>query len=96
MAEGVIGTKANVTADSTQSVTLLAENAARKKWSVFNDSTAILYLDETGGTASSTSHTVQVPAGYYYEPPGGEYVSITKITGRWSATNGSARVAEYV
>lgn len=87
------GTKSNVASDSTQSVTILAANSSRKRWSVYNDSTAILYLDTTGGTASSTSYVVQVPAGGYFEGP--LPVNTGLITGRWAATNGNARVGEF-
>lgn len=86
------GTKSNVSA-SASSVTILAANTSRKRWSVFNDSSAILYLDTTGGTASTTSYTVQIPANGYFEGP--QPVNTGLITGIWSSATGTARVVEF-
>lgn len=59
---------------------------------VFNDSTATLYL-KFGTAATTTSYTVQIGAGSYYEFPqpcyGGE------ADGVWSAVNGAARVTSW-
>lgn len=84
-------TKANVSG-SASSVTILAANVGRTGAAVFNDSSAILYLDLTGGTASATSYTVQVGAGAYYEVP---FHHSGLITGIWSSATGSARVTEF-
>lgn len=85
------GTKANVSG-SASSVTVLAANVARLGASIWNDSSASLYLDLTGGTASATSATVQVPAAGYYEVPFG-YTGL--ITGIWGSATGAARVTEW-
>ena len=85
------GTKANV-AGSASSVTILAANALRTGASVYNDSTAILYLDVTGGTASATSFTIKLQADEYYEVPFGYH---GLITGIWASATGSARVTEW-
>lgn len=77
-------------ASSASSVTILAANTSRLGASVYNDSTALLYV-KLGTTASSTSHTVQVTAGAYYEVPF-NYTGI--ITGIWASATGSARVTE--
>lgn len=79
-------------ASSATSVTLLASNSARKGATVFNDSTAILYL-KFGATASATSYTVQIAAGGYYEFPGPTVYSGI-VDGIWSAANGNARLTE--
>lgn len=86
------GTKSNV-AGSASSVTILAANTSRRKWQVFNDSTAILYLDITGGTASTTSYTSQVPPNGLYE--GTLPVNTGLITGIWASATGNARVTEF-
>lgn len=86
------GTKSNV-AGSASSVTILAANTSRKRWSVFNDSAAVLYLDTTGGTASATSYTVQIPANGYFEGPAP--VNTGLITGIWASATGNARVVEF-
>jgi len=84
-------TLANVSG-SASSVTLQAANTARKAWSVWNDSTAILYL-KFGSTASATSATVKMVADAYYELPDDPvYTGI--ITGIWVSATGSARVTE--
>lgn len=85
-------TKSNV-ASSTSSVTILASNSSRKGASIYNDSTQTLYLDETGGTASSNSYTTQVPPQQLYELPGPTIYN-GAITGIWASANGNARVKE--
>lgn len=78
------------TAASATSVTLLASNANRLGATIFNDSSAILYL-KLGATASSTSYAVQMSAGSYYEAPF-RYSGV--IDGIWASATGSARVTE--
>lgn len=87
------GTKANV-ASSASSVTILAANTARKGAIIYNDSTQVLYLDLTGGTASNSSYSVQVPSQGYFEVPGPS-IYTGAITGIWAAANGNARVTEF-
>lgn len=73
------------------STQLLAANANRRAATIQNDSaSAILYV-KFGAAASTTSYTVQIPAGGYYEAPGG-YTGI--IHGIWSAAVGNARITE--
>lgn len=79
----------SVTASVT-TVTLKALNASRRGLSVYNNSTADLYL-KLGATASTTSFTVKVLAGGYYEVPF-NYTGV--VDGIWSAANGSALVTE--
>lgn len=83
-------TKANV-AGAAASTTILAANALRTGATVWNDSTAILYIDLTGGTASATSCSVKLIADAYYEVPYGYH---GLITGIWASATGSARVTE--
>ncbi len=79
-------------AGSASSVTILASNSARLGFSVYNDSSAILYLKANSGAASSSSYTSQVPAGGYFEDP---YGYTGEITGIWASATGNARVTEY-
>lgn len=61
---------------------------------VFNDSTAPLYL-KFGTAASTTSFTVKVSAGEFYEfPIYPLYAGV--VHGAWSAANGAARCTEVV
>ncbi len=87
------GTKSNV-AGSASSVTILASNTSRKGAIIYNDSTAVLYLDLSGGTAASTSYSVQLPANAYFELPGPNVYN-GAITGIWSSATGNARVTEW-
>lgn len=87
------GTKANV-ASSGSSVTILAANTKRKGAVFYNDSTQILYLDLSGGTASNSSYSVQVPSQGYFELPG-PTIYTGLITGIWASANGNARVTEF-
>lgn len=82
-------TPSNV-ASSATNVTILVANSARLGATVWNNSTAILYL-KLGATASLTSCTVEMVSDAYYEVPFG-YTGI--IDGIWSAANGAARVTE--
>lgn len=81
---------------SASSVTLLAANSARKSASFYNmETTADLYLDETGGTATTAlgGSTVCLKrdsgnGGGYYELPVGANGGVTQgtITGIWTTT----------
>ena len=87
-----VSTLSNV-ASSASNVTLLAANTKRSMATFFNDSTQICYL-KFGATATSSSYTVQLAAGAYYELPAcdgrGVYQGI--IDGIWAGANGNMRV----
>jgi hypothetical protein len=59
---------------------------------VYNDSSAILYL-KFGATASTTSYTVQIAAGGYFEFPQPAYGGL--VDGIWASANGAARVTSW-
>jgi hypothetical protein len=84
-------TTANV-ASSATNVTVLAANGGANGRAVYNDSTAVLYL-KFGTTASTTSYTVQLAAGAYYEFPQPLYAG--QVDGIWAAANGFARTTEW-
>jgi hypothetical protein len=84
---------ANV-AGSATSVTLLASAAARMGATFANDSTATLYL-KLGATASTTSYTVLIPPGGYYELPGYGGIYSGVIDGIWSSAAGNCRVTSW-
>lgn len=80
---------------ATTSTTILAANANRKGASIWNASTATLYLDLDSGesaTASTTDFTVALEADDYYELP---YGYLGAVLGIWSDANGSALVREF-
>ncbi len=79
-------------AASASSVILLAANANRRAFAVFNDSTATLYL-KFGATASTSSYTVQIDASGYYES--GPVVYSGRLDAIWSSATGAARVTEW-
>lgn len=89
------GASANV-GDSGSVATLIAANAARKGATIYNDSSALLYV-KLGSAASTTSFSVLLAGngggiGGFYEIPFG-YTGI--ITGIWASdAGGSARVTE--
>lgn len=85
------GTTTSVASSATP-VTILAANAGRFGASVYNESTAILYLLLGAGTASATVYTVQLTSGQFYEVPYG-FTGI--LTGLWATANGNARVTEF-
>ena len=77
-------------AASTSNVTLLGDQPVRSGASIYNDSTANLYL-KLGATASTSSFTTIVRPNQLYEVPFG-YTGI--IDGLWSAATGNARIME--
>lgn len=79
-------------ASSAASVTLLAA-APRTMATVWNDSTAILYL-KFGATAIATSATVPIAAQGYYEFP--SPIDQGRVDGIWASANGFARITEWV
>lgn len=91
-----VGALATV-ASSASSVTILAANAGRRGATIYNESTAILYLGFTSSAVSTSSYTVQIPPNVgtntvaYYEVPFG-YTG--QINGIWASANGNARVTE--
>lgn len=77
-------------ASSATSTTIAAANANRKGGTVWNNSTAKLYL-ELGATASLAAFTAILEPGGYYEIPF-NYTGV--ISGIWTAVNGNAQVRE--
>lgn len=77
-------------AGSASSVTLLASNTSRQGATIFNDSTATLYV-KLGATASTTSFTVKMATDDYFEVPF-SYTGV--IDGIWSSATGNARITE--
>jgi len=80
-------------ASSASNVTLFsAATGAVGGRTVFNDSTAVLYV-KFGATASATSYTVQVPAGGFFEFPAPVYGG--RVDGIWASANGNARLTSW-
>lgn len=84
-------TLANV-ASSATNVTLFAASSNALGRTIYNDSTAVLYV-KFGVTASATSYTVQIAAGGYYEFPQPAYAG--QVDGIWASANGNARVTSW-
>lgn len=84
-------TLANVSSSATN-VTVFAAAGNTNARTVYNDSTAVLYL-KFGATASTTSYTVQIAAGGYYEFPQPVYAG--QVDGIWASANGAARVTSW-
>jgi hypothetical protein len=74
---------------------LMAANAARKGWSFQNKSSADMYFNDLGGTASATANNATyLPAGAYYESePGG--ASVQAISIFCATTNASFAAKEW-
>lgn len=84
-------TTANVASAATN-VTLFSAAGRVSGRAVFNDSSAVLYL-KYGATASTSSYTVQIAAGGYYEFPQNVYSG--QVDGIWASANGNARVTSW-
>ena len=85
------GPQAPVTANVASSATSVnlfaaATSPGTNGRTVFNDSTAVLYL-KFGATASSSSYTAQIAAGGYYEFPRPVYTG--QVDGIWASANGT-------
>jgi hypothetical protein len=78
-------------ASSATNVTLLTSNANRIQATFYNDSTKVLYL-KFGATATTSSFTVQMTSGSFFELPFPCYTGI--IDGIWSSANGNCRITE--
>jgi hypothetical protein len=82
-----------VIADSATDVQILAANTNRRGATIYNDSSATLYLGIGTGAVTLTDYTVRVPQNSYYEVPA--YYS-GQIRGIWASdpNDGAARVTE--
>lgn len=77
-------------ADNVASTQLLASNASRRAFRVYNDSTSVVYI-KYGTTASSTDFTVMLDSKGYLE----ENFYSGKVDAIWaSAPGGAARITE--
>jgi hypothetical protein len=79
--------------DSNSSTTILASNVNRIAATVYNDSSALLYLLYGSGTASSTNYTLRIYPNGYHEVHGN---FTGQLTGIWATdpNDGAARVTE--
>jgi len=80
-------------ASSASSGTIFAATGKASARTVFNDSTAVLYLAFTSSAASTSNYTVQIAAGGYYEFPQPVYSGA--VTGIWASANGNARLTSW-
>ena len=88
------GITTSVPSANTDTVILAASvNGQRKGFTVFNDSTQILYLLLANAVSSSSNYTVQMVAGSYYESP---FAYSGVVKGIWASANGNAWVEEFV
>ena len=80
-------------ADTATSAQLLASNGNRYGATIFNDSSATLYV-KLGTTASATDYTVKVVQNSYYEVP---FRYTGRIDGIWASDpgDGAARITEF-
>lgn len=70
---------------------ILAADRERVGFSLYNESTATLYLLLDDGVASSVNYSVQVPPGGYFETP---FNYAGAVKGIWTAAVGAAQVTE--
>jgi hypothetical protein len=87
---GTTGANTTVASTVTTNTTLLAADANRVGATIYNDSTAILYVLLGAGTESTTVYTTQIAAAGYYEVP--EAFVAMRVSGHWVTANGNARI----
>lgn len=92
IANAATPTSANVAASITN-VTLLASSATRMGAAFYNDSSSAMYL-KLGATSSTTSFTVKLVAGAYYEIPG-PHIYSGIVDGIWDTATGTCRVTSW-
>lgn len=92
IANAATPTSANVAASITN-VTLLASSATRLGAAFYNDSSSAMYL-KLGATSSTTSFTVKLLAGAYYEIPG-PHIYSGIVDGIWDTATGTCRVTSW-
>ena len=90
--QGSTAAAVTAVASATSNQTLIQANAVRFGVSIYNDSTAILYV-KCGANASTSSYTVQIGSQQYWETP---FNYAGQVDGVWGAANGNALVTEYV
>ena len=79
--------------ESSASSVILFEPAGEGNGrTVFNESTAVLYL-AYAPTASETAYTVQLDPGAYYEFPAPLFLGA--VSGIWASANGYARLTSW-
>lgn len=83
------GTTSSV-AGSGSNQTLAASNTSRLGLTIYNDSTANLYI-KLGSVATLSDFTIKIAARGYYELP---YNYTGKIDGIWDSATGNARITE--
>lgn len=89
---------------SATNVTLFDAYPADHGRCIFNDSTAVLYV-KFGANASTSSYTVQIAAGGYFEFPlgsnslysgqAGSGIYTGQVDGVWASANGNARLTSW-
>jgi len=80
-------------AAATTTTTLLGAEPHRKMVSIYNDSTAVMFM-KLGGGAASNDFTIRMAADSFYElPDNGMYTG--SITAVWVSATGSAQVAQF-
>lgn len=94
VATGSASSATKTSVDSaTASTSILAANTARRGATITNTDANDLYLDLSGGTASTTSYSVKIATEGYYELP---YGYTGAVTGAWGADGaGAALVTEF-
>lgn len=78
---------------ATSDTQLLAANAARKRYSLFNTSTSILTIAESS-SVSTTAYTTQIAPSTLWESPMFPQWQ-GAVHGIWGTTNGNVQVTEY-
>jgi hypothetical protein len=78
-------------AAAAASTQLLAANAARKRYTVTNDSSLVAYVLEGSGTVSATNYTYQIQPGGFYSTT--EWSGAVKAI--WASATGNAYITEY-
>ena len=82
-------------ASSATAVAILAANDGRRGFSVYNDSTAILYLSfDPGDEVTSSLFSVQLDTEEQYDSPA-QPIWLGRVRGIWASANGNAMVTEY-
>ena len=83
----------SVSASVTTTVLLAAQEGLRTGATIYNDSTAVLYVLLGEGVASTTKFSVKLAPGGLATLGPGDYAGV--VSGIWGVANGAARITEF-
>lgn len=83
------------TAGSASAVELIVPNALRLGLTIFNNSTATLYVGASNAVTNDNFIVAILPGGYWELPTSGSFLYVGALWGIWASATGDAQVTEF-